>query len=74
MDCSADRPVDVPDRSAARPLEPTPGAPAPGEAPALDPDLPVPDDPGPLDDPGALPPPPVEPSPDPDLVPQPEPV
>ncbi len=57
---------------AARPLEPTPATPSPGELPPLDPDMPVPDDPGELDSPEVLPPPPLEPSPE--VVPQGEPV
>lgn len=55
----------------ARPLEPHPGTPSPEVVP-LDPDEPVPDDPGPLEEPEILPPPPLEPSPD--VLPAPEPV
>lgn len=57
--------------TAARPVEPAPGPPSPDEVP-LDPDLPVPDDPGPLHEPDVLPPPPLEPAPD--VLPTPEPV
>jgi hypothetical protein len=32
--------------------------------PGLDPEQPIPDDPGELEDPDALPPPPIEPTPD----------
>ena len=55
----------------ARPVEPTPAQPSPA-APPLDPEAPVPDDPGPLQEPDLLPPPPLEPSPD--VVPAGEPV
>jgi hypothetical protein len=64
----------VPDTAparAARPLEPDPTT-SPGTAPGLDPEAPVPDDPGPLQEPDLLPPPPLEPSPD--VVPAAEPV
>ncbi len=36
----------------------------PDPVPGMDPDAPIPDDPGELDDPGALPAPPIEATPD----------